>query len=602
MATVLLPLVATAPRGQRRPPSPVFTFLLKLFGLLWRVPAVVWQVALLVPWLLCFAGAGVDAGHGLDGSTWFGNSQAALGLALLVYAATGASALRDHVRGGAGAGPLLPALALLLWSLGFRSTSAQDRWCVAVVKSVAQPQPVDYRAAVGLFLLDDVVRAVLRFVTHTPPAAWPFALTSRKSLSLWAHDEEWWKACYRGVGWMRLPRNPKALNDLGPRHLLREATLWASVLLEALGMMAILPPKNALTAWTAAPCVALMVVCAQWLPRQLDLVIVEMRQLMRFVTRFAMYFQAIWVLVLGLLMQPEDMSFCGMPRSSFVLPLLEVTAFATLYVVVAGQLWAIVSRLRAAAPLYAVPAQDMVSDPPLRSRPLYCGNLGRVEGSHAPTQMCDWEDVAVAPTLLGWRDLCALRRCAESLAAREAHILSHLGALELRIDEAELEMCGRGARSMANVGRLNGVVASLVLMLCLAVVRRWQPTRWACAVSSAGLTGGVEAFLMASLLLRVGPGWCCALVQGATAWDSTGRALHHEIVALRQQTHSLHRNLAETQWMLRCLERKVQRLGVVVQRLGVSEDPAHGRSDQCPTSPYISWTLYLHRLLRRGRN
>merc|ERR1719506_729043 len=116
---------------------------------------------------------------------------------------------------------------------------------------------------------------------------------------------------------MRLPENPNTGCGHGRssyRLLLTEALLCASMAVETLGTMVILPPKCAGPGWVAAPCVALtalVVSCAPWLPRQSDLVLMDMLQLMRIVSRFAVYFQAVWIVALGLLIQREDMALCA---------------------------------------------------------------------------------------------------------------------------------------------------------------------------------------------------------------------------------------------------------------------------------------------------
>jgi len=346
-----------------------------------------------VPWLSCVfllgAGATVvrEVAEALD---WILDHQVVLASGMLIALLVGCATIRDYLRGRGGAGPVLAASAFLLWHMRWlrspSSSSSPGRWCVAVAKAIEggrPPSPVDnHTAALGLVLLDDMLRAVLRFVAGAPTEVWPFALINKKCHTLWVSDEEWWEACYRGASWMRLPKNPQLTNGYtevsSTRCLLKEAMLWASVMVETLGMWVILPPRCATPAWAAAPCVAstlLMVSCAPWLPRQSDIVLVEMRQMLRIVSRFAIYFQALWVIVLHTLLQPEDMVMCALPKESLFLQALEAAAAAALYTIVVGQLWVVTARCRAASPLYAVPAEDVVADASVRSRPLYCGSL-----------------------------------------------------------------------------------------------------------------------------------------------------------------------------------------------------------------------------------
>eukprot|EP00927_Polykrikos_kofoidii_P086475 TRINITY_DN9705_c2_g1_i1.p1 TRINITY_DN9705_c2_g1~~TRINITY_DN9705_c2_g1_i1.p1 ORF type:complete len:728 (+),score=108.87 TRINITY_DN9705_c2_g1_i1:126-2186(+) len=567
------------------------------------------------PWALVFilAGSWTDwtwsegrgAGATLD---CLHDHQLVLSFALLLVAFPGGGApSRDYAharRGEQGSSPALAALAFLLWNLGLVGPRGMapcaEKWRLAAVESVKKLGPahaVDHHtAAMGLILLDDALRTVLRFVAQAAPEAWPFALINRKSHTLWVNDEDWWEACYTGVGWMKLPRHPKhspnaGVPQTGPWCLLKEAMLWASMVLETLGMMAILPPKFAAPCWALAPCVAstlLVVSCAPWLPRQSDMVLVEMRQLLRAVGRFAIYFQAAWAVVVWLLLLHPD--------ESLGLRATEAAAFIALHFWVLGRLWVVTSRCRAASPLYAVAAEDFVSDTLPHSRPLYCGNLGVVEGSHAPTRMCDWDAISSADCGLRWRDRCAMRRCAESLAAREAHLLSHLDALSVRISEAEMEAHSARCSSGVGGGSSGDTTPSsstssprcfiLVLALSAAVVvplavlfvifatgtlrtpfSRQERLPSAPSFWEAG-SGALQGLLWASLLLRVAQGWHASVVAMWNA-STTGQLptpQHIEVGTMRERASTLTRSLAETQYMLCRLEDQFDRLQVAVER------------------------------------
>jgi len=243
---------------------------------------------------------------------------------------------------------------------------------------------------------------------------------------------------------------------------------------------------------------------------------------------------------------------------------------------VVSHLWAVTARCRVASPLYAAPAADVVSDPPLRSKPLYCGILGLVEGCYAPTRMCAWEDLSGVG--LRWRDRHALRSCGELLAAREARLLSCIDALQLRLSEAELEVHDSTHPSHRGLSRkLHSMLGLLAAALCMVVARGWRSSHYEARamssvveedndVASVGSGGCLEAFFWALLLVRVGHGWYSIMVQSVVAWEVAGRAAYVEVAAMRQQACMLQRQLAETQWMLSRLEVQLENLGVAVNR------------------------------------
>jgi len=405
--------------------------------------------------------------------------------------------------------------------------------------------------------------------------AWAFALTSQRSHWIWANDEEWWSACYHGAAWMQLPSTDGGSgtgnggNQPLLRTLLREAALCGCIAVETLGTMVVLRPRCGALCWAAAPCVAstlLVVSCYPWLPCQADVVLVEMMRLMQSVSKFAVYFQATWIVAVGLLLRREDMAaLCcaNAVAGTGALRALEVGALATLTALVAGHLWAVTARCRVASPLFAVPAAEVVSeDPTARSRPLYCGSLGLVEGSYAPTSVCDWEEFGRTHPDLSWRDLYGLRRCGELLAAREAHLLSHLDALQVRINEAELDVRNAVrpppvARSLR--GRLGWLPGLLAAMLLAATVQCWSSSHHRCGrparASLLDALGPLEVLLWVPLFARVGRGLCSAL------FAVGGQRFDGEVVALRQQAYRLHQSLAEAQWMLSRLETRLAGLG-----------------------------------------
>jgi hypothetical protein len=325
------------------------------------------------------------------------------------------------------------------------------------------------------------------------------------------------------------------------------------------------------------------------------MVLVELRQLLRIVSKFAMYFQAVWVIFMWMLLRPEDISLCALPndggttaawpnRETVVLRTFEAIAFATMYALVVGQIWVVIARCRVAAPLYAVPVEELVSDSSgsSRSRPLYCGSLGLVEGCHAPTRMCDWDALGAARDGLRWRDRCAMRACADALAAREAHLLSHLDALELRIGEAQLEAAQaaepQGLQEVCPglACTYSGLFTPLVLLLSMALMRGWRPScqplleSSSLSASDSGVSSGglLEAVLWASVLLRAGQCWSIIkpFSSAAEAASETFKSPDADVASMRQQAVVLHQSLAETHRMVCSLELHFDRLAVPVAR------------------------------------
>lgn len=557
------------------------------------------SLILLIPWFLLLSASGEVASHGLG---WVLHHRMLLGFGLLLMMASGAAALRDLFRGGGGLGLLLAALAFLAWHLGIQTTTSlpsQRRLALVQAPSVAAPMaaagscssavnfliPDHQHAAVGLMLLDDVFRAILRFVANTPTEVWRLAVANRMTHCLWVSDEDWWNVCYHNVNWLNLPLNPKLKffrRDGHPssRRLLMEAGLWASMAAETLGMMVILPPRCAASSWAAVPCVAstlLLASCSPWLPQQSDMVLIAMLQLMRVIGRFAVYFQFVWIVVIGLLLEPEDLALCALPEGNFVLGTLETAGLMLLYGMVVSRLWATTTLCRRASPLYAVPTDAEVAHSSFGGRTLYCGCRGVVEGSHAPTRMCNWEDLGE----LQYCDRYALRRSAESLTAKEAQLLSCLDALEVRIREAEDETTAHPWPHMPRMGctprsilrAMNGALAALVMALCMLMMTEWRSScktqhRISSFDSSGSMLGTV---LWASVLLRMGRCWYSIVVQSAAAWDvQANHTSQLEVADLRRQAITLHRSLAETQRTICHLEVQLSDLGVAVQRTRVS--------------------------------
>lgn len=573
-------------------------------GLFWAFLSSLHQVLCLLPWLFCLmilrSGFEMSSTQAqilqTQESSLFG-----LGTLLLMFC-TVAAYLRSSQpasRGGdeSEVGPLLALVALLLWHLGFQRHHREEiPWCLAILKGIGSKPasvPSERHVAFGLVLLDDMIRTVLHFVSGTPAEAWPFALTNKDTFSLWSKDEEWWAACYQGSNWQKLPVNPHFLRHgqhslpepfQSSRRLFREAWMLASMMAETFGMLVILEPPVA-TTWAAIPCIAstmLVVSCAPWLPRQSELVLIELCRLISLVSRFIVYFQ-VSLLLIGF---TSSHSFGSVSLPEGLLHwTVEATALVVLYGLVLSRLWAVMARCRAASPLYAVQAEDVIQDPLPRtsSAPLYCGSLGRVEGAYAPTLLCTWEELAsnACNQLLTARERFTLRHCGELLVAREAHLLSHLDALSVRIEEAEKDEKEASSSSQnsshpANVLTLMGLVATVLCIVATKhqtshVLELLQSRVARHAKSSAvreeatGCLGRCEILLWAFLLLRICSGWYQIVLRKLRKTFDEEQPVS-EAVELREQALKLHNNLAETQWMITRFEDRVQSLGISTHR------------------------------------
>lgn len=489
-----------------------------LKGLLQRCPDMLRQALPLLPWLLClgacFGRRREEAQTGL------------LGVALL---ATSLAFSCGSVAGFADLKVFM--LAMLFWN-GPRPVG--DRWCRAALKDGGDVQ-LGQHAALGLVLLDDLLRAVLHFLASEPAEAWPFALTCRGLYQL-SHDEEWWERCYNYMAWQRLPTaEPWPLPS--PRRLLREALLLASMMAETVGMMVLLQPPT--IGWAAAPCIAstlLVVSSSPWLPRQSGLVLVEMSRLLSLICRFAVQAQAL-LLLLAAAVQPHLPLPCRRISDSVALKSLETIALAVMYSMVACRLIANMARCRAASPLYAVPAEEVVAEPVPHnhSKPLYCDG-GVVEGTYAPTRICAWEELSGISS----RRRYILRRCGDLLVAREAHLLSHLDALQWRINEAENE------QTYPPKEQFTGLPVLLVPGLCLL-----------CADSLGTVTGQpwcLQALVWLLILSRFGRGWYQEVLRNFPYQAD-------EVWQLRREFCTAHQHLAETHQLISQLEDHVQQLG-----------------------------------------
>jgi len=215
-----------------------------------------------------------------------------------------------------------------------------------------------------------------------------------------------------------------------------------------------------------------------------------------------------------------------------------------MYVMVACRLVANMARCRAASPLYAVPAEEVVPEPVPHnhSKPLYC-DRGLVEGTYAPTKICMWEELSGIST----RRRYILRRCGELLVAREAHLLSNLEALQMRIKEAEND-------TLPQQEQFSGFPGLLASALCLLACAHW---------SFGPVTGQpcLQAAVWLLILSRFGQSWYHEVLRNLPC-----QSAEDEVWDLRREFCTLHRHLAETQRLITQLEDRVQSLGVVPKR------------------------------------
>lgn len=516
----------------------------------------------------------------------------------------------------------LPPLALPPCSPSHPSCSSITSHGASAVATVAL---ADYavstrKAVLGLSLLDDILRCLTRFLGGPPEDVWPFALTNRRSYFLWANDEDWWEACYRSTLWMKLPAHPGHLSrrhlfGSGQRCLLSEALLLACVAVEAMGTLVVLPPHCVASCWVMAPLVAstlLIIAHCPPLPRHPQFILLSILNLLRLTSKIAVYFQAVWLLVgnmpfqeqLGALHSDEDDHDDHFGAAG---PVLEIIAVSALFAALAGRLWVVAAWCRAALPLYAVPIEEMMwpgsPSSAASGRPLFCSGSSPhsgadrgggayapvgVGGSHAPTHMCDWEDLGVD---VAWRDKLSLRRRAETLTAREAYLLSFLDALDLRITEAEVELQG-GARRRWFVDTVAGAAAVFATGFFALVTWRWR-------LLGCRRSGGImEAAFWVSLALRAGrcrqsvvellSTFCGA----ASFWQQaacaererlpqfgpdthTATSPGEEVSVLRRHARALHVDLAETQRSLWHLEAQLQAMGVALRRPASSAALTH---------------------------
>lgn len=531
------------------------------------------QPVYVLPWLVLFWCMSIHP-EALDFG-WFGNQRLILCFGLLLMTTSGVASLGDRMcsrRVYAPWNALVTALALVLWQLGFYSPNRPaDDWQLVALRAERSETPtvsVVHDTVVGLMLLDDIVRVITRFVASTPSKAWPFALVSRAKYSLWLNDEEWWESCYRGVGWMKLPLHPRlnGQTPLGTQHRLGEAMLWACMAVEAAGTVVVLPPHGGVLAWAITPCVAITLLvasCSPWLPVQSDVVFLEMMRLMRTISRSAICFRALWMIVAGLLLHPGSASISG---NHVVLRTLEATALTILYYTLASQICAATMQCRVASPLYAVPADDTVPTAPLQGRPLYCGSLGLVE-VHAPTRVCDWDCLDTGGRKIYWRDRYALHRSAERMTVQEAHLLSRLDALNARIAEADMEMHGSSHRPTAIDQSLSNVfVVVFMTALCMLFVHGCTSSCGALGTAGSCISSAMEVTVWACALVRMGQCWLSIQGHIIDWWRSAVTTPCSEVSDLQRQAYELHRSLVRTQWNVCLLEAKLETLGVEVYR------------------------------------
>jgi hypothetical protein len=333
------------------------------------------------------------------------------------------------------------------------------------------------------------------------------------------------------------------------------------------------------------------------LPDRPDAVLFGVLETLQLAGKCIIYFQAAWVLADSILPPPTTAGPADVTMRSLLscyhsglLCVLEVVALTTLYVVLANHLCRVSAWCRTAAPLYATPIEAAFpgATPPMAGWPLYCGRQGHgVEGSHAPTRVCDWEDVAGPGIIeLRWRERFALRHRAETLAAREARLLSFLDALNVRISETELGIAGSQNRPSAFARVAFAVVAAVsiaILVLFGGFPSGAARTSLPLAMLHSRAEGYFEKLFLAALLIRVAHSLILVLARLCAAGVAKAQLADAEVVALRQQARALHNGLTETQMALALLEVQLANLGIPVQR----SNPSQGRRTFSPLWPLL---------------
>eukprot|EP00928_Gymnodinium_smaydae_P031085 TRINITY_DN22937_c0_g1_i1.p1 TRINITY_DN22937_c0_g1~~TRINITY_DN22937_c0_g1_i1.p1 ORF type:complete len:692 (+),score=99.21 TRINITY_DN22937_c0_g1_i1:147-2222(+) len=576
----------------------------------------------LAPWLplvLCiyFVALGPPSLSSYGGRDGGGGALLGLGTSWLVTWMMRPLAGAVHCVGGEGwSQTVLVAAVLSLWYLGLPPGPAESDWSLPALPAPAaagtppprglpgspsavalldiSAQEAGRRAVVGLIVLDDLLRVILRFVAGSPLEVWPFAVCNRYHYSLWMTGcSNWWEDSYLSASWMTLPPNTGRLGNRGSSSIacvLSKAVLVASVAAEAFGSVVVFPPECTLSCWVAAPLVTSTLLVATRGPSRLDTLLLAVMELVRLASKCGVYFQAVWLLAAYLLPTQDTAlrahgSGWGCYRQA-ALGVLEVLALSGLYVALASRVSMVLAWRRTAEPLYAVPI-EMRDSSPLAGRPLYCGSLGQgVEGTYAPTRMCDWDDASDGSGLLSlpWRERFRLRARAEALTAREARLLSFLDALAVRIREAE--SCGEDENSGIAAAirpacrprqRRRAILAcgaALVSLLGAGVAWRFHLSL---CPHSVGL---IEAAFWLVLFARAAHYYLrAALPRLLAAWEAYRPPRRRnvgdpELAALRQQAHAHHQCLAETQRQLCHLEARLESLGVRARRLD------HGETDR----------------------
>jgi len=154
-----------------------------------------------------------------------------------------------------------------------------------------------------------------------------------------------------------------------------------------------------------------------------------------------------------------------------------------------------------------------------------------------------WEELSGIST----RRRYILRRCGELLVAREAHLLSNLEALQMRIKEAEND-------TLPQQEQFSGFPGLLASALCLLACAHW---------SFGPVTGQpcLQAAVWLLILSRFGQSWYHEVLRNLPC-----QSAEDEVWDLRREFCTLHRHLAETQRLITQLEDRVQSLGVVPKR------------------------------------